>query len=299
MKFAPIALVMLAALPDGHGPSSSSPDVPDFTIKTRRTVHGPQAISHTMLLQVKGPRQRTSYRFERAGLAAGDSTVHITQCDLKREVLVNDNTRIYATMPIPAPRGPWRAVAPDTRPIGETVTVDAVDTGERRLFGPFIARHVVTTTTTERAGESRPVSTRVQDGWYLDLPSRCGDTDGVGAAVLIGGSASVRVEVKWKGTARSGWAVTEKITTVEHDHRSESTTTLIELSTSPLDPALFDVPHGYRAALPIGNGAHDLERPDTPLNRVRHAVESVASWVHYTWSRIGSRSHVETEARRR
>jgi hypothetical protein len=238
-----------------------------------------------MTLQIKGPRRRTSYTFERAGLPDGAS-IHIIQCDLKREVGVNDRTRLYAITPIPAARRPWRAVAPDTRPIGETVTVDAVDTGERRTFGPFTARHVVTTTTTERAGQSAPVSTRVQDGWYLDLPSECGDADGAGAAVLIAGSPSVRTEVKWKGTARSGWAVTEKVTTVDQYHRSVSTTTLVEFSEAPLDPALFHVPRGYRAALALGQGGFDLEKPDTVVNRVRHAVEIAASWVHYTWSRM-------------
>jgi hypothetical protein len=298
MKFAPIGLVILATLPGGHGPYAMGRDVPDFTIKTRRTFDGPRAISQAMVLQVKGARQRTSHTFERPGLSGGDSRVHITQCDLRREIRVNDSRRIYAIVPIPATRQPMRNVVADTRPIDQTVTVDAVDTGERRPIGPFVARHVVTTTTTERTGASRPVSTRVQDGWYLDLPSQC-DTDGVGAAVLVGGSGSGRIEVKWKGTARSGWAVTEKTTTIEPDHRMESTITLVEVSTAALDPALFDVPHGYRSALPIGHGDFDLEKPDTMLNRVRHVVESAASWVHYTWSRLGARSHTETIARTR
>jgi hypothetical protein len=296
MKFAPLALLMLAALPDPQAPSAMRPDVPDFTIRTRRTFDGPRAVSQTMVLQVKGARQRTVHRFDGPGLPAGDASVHITQCDRRRGVIVNERRRIYAIVPIPAQRGPWRAVAQDTRPIGETVTVDAVDTGERRQIGPFLARHVVTTTTTERGGESRPISTRVQDGWYLDLPSQC-ESDGAGAAVLTVSSPSERVEVKWKGTARSGWAVTETTRTTEGDQGMNSTTTLVEFSTAPLDPALFDVPRGYRPALPVGNGGFDLEKPDTMLNRVRHVVETAASWVQYTWSRIGSRSRVEVEAR--
>jgi hypothetical protein len=32
----------------------------------------------------------------------------------------------------------------------EVRTIDAVDTGERRAYGPLVARHVVTTTTVER-----------------------------------------------------------------------------------------------------------------------------------------------------
>jgi hypothetical protein len=289
MRLTPIALLTTAAaLISGLGISSPAPDASDVTIRTRRTSDGQQAASQTMVLQLKGARRRVSYVFERAGVPAAHASIHITQCDLAREVHVNDSKRIYATVPIPAPRGPWRAVAQDTRPVGETLTVDAVDTGERRQIGPFVARHVVTTATTERAGESRPVSTRVRDGWYLDLPSRCGDDGAIGATFLMAGSASVRTEVKWKGTARTGWAVIETDRTSDAYGTDVSTTSLVEVSTAPLEAGLFDVPEGYRPALPLGHGGFDLERPDTVVNRVRLAVESTASWVHYTWSRLTS-----------
>ena len=286
MRLTPIALLVVAALPDAYGPSTS-PDLRDVTITTRRTISRPHTVSQVRTLQIKGPRRRTSFTFERAGLASA-AGIHITQCDLAREIAVNDRAALYAISPIPASRGPSHDAAADTRPLGETVTVDAVDTGERRTVGPFTARRVVTTTTTERAGQRDPVSTRVQDGWYLDLPSQCGDAHGAGATMLIAGSVSVRTEVKWKGTARSGWAVAETDTTIDQYHRSVATTALVELSTAALDSALFEVPHGYRPALPLRHGGFDLEKPDTVVNRVRDAVESAASWVHYTWSRLTS-----------
>jgi hypothetical protein len=289
MRLAPIALLTTAAaLVGGPVVSSPSSDSADVTIRTRRTSDGLHAASQTMVLQLKGPRRRVSYILERAGLPAAHASVHITQCDLRREVHVNDTGRIYATVPIPPPRGRARAVAQDTRPIGETITVDGVDTGERRQIGPFVARHVVTTTTRERAGESRPVGTRVQDGWYLDLPSRCGEDDGIGAAILIAGSAAVRTEVKWKGIARTGWAVIETDRTSDAYGTYVSTTSLVDVSAAPLDAALFEVPRGYRPALPLGHGEFDLEKPDTVVNRVRHVVETAASWVHYAWSRVTS-----------
>jgi hypothetical protein len=69
-----------------------------------------------------------------------------------------------------------------------------------------------------------------------------------------------------------------------------ATTSLVEFSDAPLDPALFDVPPGYRPALPLGAGNFDLTRPDSVANRVRLAGENAAFWVHHTWSRFASLS---------
>ena len=70
------------------------------------------------------------------------------------------------------------------------------------------------------------------------------------------------------------------------NHTFVVSTTLEEISDVPLDPALFEIPDGYRPALPVGNGGFDLERPDTLVNRVRVAYENTASWLQYTWSSL-------------
>ena len=294
MKFAPLVLLATAAAAEAS----------DITIRTRTTFSGRPAIAQVAVLQVKGPRQRVVRTF--GGPTAGDAGLPavITQCDARRVVLVNDKKRLYAISsvwdggPILAAEVGW--TTPDTRPVAETITIDAVDTGDRRAFGALVARRVVTTTTTTERQEGRRTATRVQDGWYIDLPSeRCEAERGAGYAFLMNGAASGRTEIKWKGTAKTGWPVIETVRSVDAAGTFVSTTSLVEFSEAPLDAALFDVPPGYRAALPIGNGAHDLDKPDTVLNRVRYAVESAASWVHYTWSRIGSTTHGETVARKR
>lgn len=132
--------------------------------------------------------------------------------------------------------------------------------------------------------------TRVRDGWYLDLPSpQCDESVyGAGETMLFATGSVGRTEIKWKGTARTGWPVIETDRHVGDNGTFIATTSLVEFSDAPLDPELFDVPPGYRPALPLGHGGFDLEKPDTVVNRVRHAVENVASWVHYTWSRMTS-----------
>ena len=50
-----------------------------------------------------------------------------------------------------------------------------------------------------------------------------------------------------------------------------------------LDPALFDVPFGYRPALPRWYGDVDMTRPDTFVNRVHFFWESATDWLHRIW----------------
>ena len=51
------------------------------------------------------------------------------------------------------------------------ITIDSVDTGERRQFEHYTARHVKVKTKFEPGpGASTPASIEQADGWYLDLP---------------------------------------------------------------------------------------------------------------------------------
>lgn len=294
MRHAPIALLTTAvALISGPGASSPAAASPDITIKTRTTFNGRLDVSQTVLLQIKGARQRVVWTVEGLPAPSRAAWTTITQCDAKRLVLVNEEKGLYGISPFSDGSTLHRIAiarsAVDTRPVAQTVTFDAVDSGERRALGTLVARRVVTTTTTERQGESG-ITRRVQDAWYIDLPSHnCGDgSSSVESAVLAVGSSVGRTEFKWKGTARTGWPLFGTDRTTDAHGTFVSATSLVEFSEAPLDSGLFDVRSGYRAALPLGHGGFDLEKQDTVVNRVRHAVESAASWVHYTWSRMTS-----------
>jgi hypothetical protein len=51
------------------------------------------------------------------------------------------------------------------------VTINTVDTGERRQVGSYSARHVITTTTAAPSpGATTRASESVEDGWHIDLP---------------------------------------------------------------------------------------------------------------------------------
>ncbi|PYR29662.1 MAG: hypothetical protein DMF90_29370 [Acidobacteria bacterium] len=162
-----------------------------------------------------------------------------------------------------------------------TMTIDAVDTQERRQVGPFLARHVITTTTTEaEPGANARTGTSLRDGWYIDLPpADCWDWGADGPIlsnfVVRAGSRPDRVHVARRGTARRGFPIEE--TSRSEDGSPASRITLIEISDKPLDDALFTVPAGYRPALPRLHGGFDMTKPDTLVTGRKYSHGSRAS----------------------
>jgi hypothetical protein len=265
--------------------------LPDLTIitTTRTSSDRPAGTTHTTKIQIKGARQRMTQTFEVRGQSyrSGPSVV-ITQCDLRQEIIVNEHGKIYGIMPLfddqvlARARQVAKAQAPDSRLVTRTITIDAVDTGQRRAVGPLVARHVITRWKTEgqkspRAGE------RLVDGWYVDLPVfNCQERPGVAVAFLLG-PAEGRTEVRWLGKARTGYAIAEIDRTIGAPGDLETVTDLVNVSTATLDDGLFDTPAGYRPALPRFDGSLDLERPDTFWNRASALWSLASTWAQQWW----------------
>jgi hypothetical protein len=154
-----------------------------------------------------------------------------------------------------------------------TVTIDTVDTGERRNMGSHELHHVKTTTKVEPSPGAvmQPSITEV-DGWYIDLPglgcdeSRSGVT--VGYLVATSGKRD-RVQIKRRGTASRGYAIEETTLRTEAGETTISKVELIEFSEAALDASLFELPAGYSPALPTLRGGFDMSRPDTLGNRLQ------------------------------
>src|SRR5712691_1363959 len=72
------------------------PSFADLTIKTRHTFGGQSGRITTQALYLKGPRERVEYTGQ--GLASGYvPQVTITQCDRRRMVYLNSETKLYWT----------------------------------------------------------------------------------------------------------------------------------------------------------------------------------------------------------
>ena len=239
------------------------PNFDDLTIKTRRA-HG--VGSSTELLYLKGARERREFLYDSPG-HSGQRNVMLMQCDQRRSVQLNPEAKLYAVSVLED----WSEQVARGRPVPEgqgpevTTTFDAVDTGERRGFGRYVARRVRTTVTVEpSAGANTPASVRESDGWYIDLPGLgCDDTETTSylAAGTIGpGGVQDRHRFKTKSMARRGYAIEETNRFTQTGRTSVDRVELVELSENPLDPSLFDIPVDYRPALPLVRGGYDMTR---------------------------------------
>jgi hypothetical protein len=282
---------------------------PDLMIKTRHTVDHDDTDVVTEVLYLKGARQRREVTSEGPAprLTPGYGTnarqthtsISISRCDERRSLMLHPAAKTYvyqaihdSTAVIPprssaAPQPPpVRGVAREAAP-GSTLTItfDAVDTGERRQYGSYVARRVISTRTTEPGPNvvNHPATVRREDGWYIDVPPPdCIEWAGSHTASLfVASSPADTVQFKHRGTARRGYpiAVTDRMTGGRRD--SVRTIELIEISDAPLDDALFAPPPDYRAALQRPDGSYDLSRPDTLMNRVDSYRELAAAWADY------------------
>jgi hypothetical protein len=166
-----------------------------------------------------------------------------------------------------------------------TITIDSVDTGERRQVGHHTARHVRVKTTFEPGpGASIPASLEETDGWYIDLPGfRCEEQPSRGFAFVlgsVGGSQRDGLQVKWLGKAPRGYPIEETSVKTGSTDMTVSKIELLELSEAPLSPSLFELPRGYRQALQTGYGGADLTKPDTIFNRANYYWARLTLWLH-------------------
>src|SRR3989475_6963977 len=271
---------------DGDYPKFVIPNVPDLTIKTRETIDLPQSTVRTNSLFFKGARQRRELYLQFPSALPAQRTVRhstITRCDERRTLELNHEARLYGWSPLNFigrdvywGRSRWRerpeppAAGPEVK-----ITINTVDTGERRQVGSYSARHVITTTTTDpsAAANTRP-SESVEDGWYIDLPpAGCWDAGDryffASGFVVRPSGAPERRNVEFRGAGRRGFPI-EETTRRRGEHEPPLTTRvkLIEFSEAVLDKSLFDVPAGYRPALPRLIGRVDMTKPDTVANRL-------------------------------
>ena len=260
------------------------PNLPDLTIKTRRT--SGDWLSQLNVLYLKGPRQRTETVVEKPKRDAAKWAV-IRQCDEKRLFNLNERDKIYASSKIED----WSERLRKARPVGlpqtsgaqVVMTIDSIDTGERRQFEHYTARHVRVKIRLEPSpGASTPASVEATDGWYIDLPGfGCQEQASSGFARLSVSSSNRqdRLQVKWLGKAPRGYPIEEKSLRTEAGKETTSKVELLEISEAALNPSIFELPAGYRQALQTGNGGADLTKPDTFSKRAQYYWMRLTFWL--------------------
>ena len=228
----------------------------DFKITIKNTVSGQNYQSTTM---IKGKRERSES--STGGMNTG--SVSITQCDLRRTIQVNDSSRKYLITPMGSDAGDVDTGSASSSTSGGattrggvvTMTINTIDTGERKEMFGFTARHLKRSMTSQTSADAcYQNQIRMEtDGWYINLEYglNCGSErpPQTGGRTAPGGCRD-RYQFKRTGPATLGYPLIETMTMYSADGRPMFTRTqeVIELSRQPLDAALFDVPAGYTEA---------------------------------------------------
>jgi hypothetical protein len=286
--FSAVSVLILAA--SVGLPKLAVPNFPDLAIKTRHTSGDQQSgdrSSEVRALYLKGSRQRTETLQEKPARADALNSASIWQCDEKRYFFLNQRDKIYNASVIEDRSEQLKKASPVSlpQPSGAEVmvTIDSVDTGERRQFAHYAARHVKAKIKFEPGpGALTPASVEQTDGWYLDLTGfACVGQPSSGFAFLHASSGHRidRFQVKWLGKAPRGYAIEETSVKTESTNTTVTKIELLKISEAPLSPALFELPMGYRQALQTAYGGTDLTKPNTILNRADYYWTMLKLWL--------------------
>jgi len=201
-------------------------------------------------------------------------TVNITQCDLRRAVQINPQSKTYLVNMFetgePAAKNASTAAKTDkvVRSGGTiTTTYTTKDTGERKQMFGYTAKHLIITMSTVSSPDAcSPYSSKmVTDGWYIDAEFAL-DCDinysYRGYQAGKSGGCEDKHVMKQIGTTKRGYPVYEKMTMFDEDGKESYSmiNEVVELSKTTLDAALFDVPKDYREvtnAAEMYNAAND------------------------------------------
>ena len=283
-------------------------------ITVRRVISG-HSIEQTTYWQPD--RKRMEYR-NSSGDRLGPRLAAVIRCDLGKIFELNLDSSEYVSAPyppLPLTREEMRARGLDGRRILWSekpllrIETKTVDTGERKQLFGHTARHVITTRTqTPLQGSNSQPQESVRDGWYIDLNQQisCDSSymppgrvhanyyDIAAFSSHSFGSQANKDDVMEKpefvniGKPEMGFAL-EALETSTSAYKSADGTTrqasskdqtiVTDLKEGALDPALFQIPHGFRQVKEI-----ERNPPPLPLNPVRQLWER----LKYTVSKFFS-----------
>jgi hypothetical protein len=250
--------------------NSASDD--DIKIRIRTTMEG-QGFESTQY--VKGARERNEMNI-------GMGIANITQCDLQRTIQINDKAKTYmvqsmndnsATEPATSGSRP-NTTTPQSRRGGVVnYTNNIIDTGERKEMFGFTARHLKTSMTSESSPDAcNQDKMRMEtDGWYIDLNYGldCQNQAAMAQSRSYGGN-QCRDEYRFKNTGSGKLGFPLDVTTTIYGADGRKTIMkreVVELSRTPLETALFDIPAGYTEVkdyqqlmgIPSTRSSHDAD----------------------------------------
>ena len=215
----------------------------DLTLKNRTSICG-RAFSEIVLVMKPGKFRREMR------LDSGNTYVNLYDCSKLLHFEVNDRNRTYIVHKM-------SSAPPSTEKLGQiqadpatlTRTVDLHDTGERREFFGFTARHIKGTLTdkggTGRCAKNGSFSVWL-DGWYIDPPvPGCYWPTAQQMFRHPDPGCTDPVKVRVTDIDSLGYSMLDDLRP-NNDERLSIHTETTSVSREPLDPNLFEVPAGYK-----------------------------------------------------
>jgi hypothetical protein len=229
----------------------------DMKAKSRMSMQG---TSFDSTNYVKGARERREMNM------MGFQTTQIYQCDLHRMAMINDKNRTYMITQLgeveeTSDTSSAGMSAKSTKPAPKnsgaggmiTITANSTDTGERKDFFGYKARHVKTSMKTEASADAKCGGNMEMqtDGWYIDFKEQqmiCSNNPRAAMAGRGDGGSGCndKVRIKGSGFARMGYPVSTEMTMMANGQPMKMKQETFELTTATLDPALFEIPPGYK-----------------------------------------------------
>jgi hypothetical protein len=251
------AIASITAISFAQRTQTDKPITGDFRITIKQSMGSGQEMTSTTM--IKGLRERSEVSMP--GMPAGMGMTTITECDLKRTIKISDNSRKYLIESMdtgeggtPTTSGGGHATGGPTQRGGVvTMTLNTVDTGERKDMFGFTARHLRQTMMSESSPDAcNPNNMKIEkDGWYINLEYglNCGsDRPPQAPNRMPTGGCRDTYRSRHTGVANLGYPLIETTKMYGPDGQTVTftmTKEVIELSRQPLDAALFEVPSGY------------------------------------------------------
>lgn len=281
-----ILLLLLLALPaiaQRTNPTTRKPTTPaepaktmtpeppqtnnDLKLKTRMEMQG---FNMDSTVYIKGQRERSEQTLPGMNL----QMVTIKECDLRRDILLNDSAKVYKIEPFSDPTPATAAPRPTTPPPPTpnkptrkggvvTINITMTDTGERKEMFGYQARHLKMAMSFASSPDAcSKANMRMEtDGWYINFNNSfsCREEYVPRAAIERGRSKPDCVD-EWKynvqGNVKMGYPADVTMTMFGEDGKNFTMRQMIlELSRAKLEQELFEIPPSYKEGDPYSVSA--------------------------------------------
>jgi hypothetical protein len=262
-----LTLLLFAAIPLLAQPKPAE-TTNDLKLKTRMAMEG---FNMDSTVYIKGQRERSEQMMPGMNLVM----TTLKQCDLRRDVQLNDAAKVYKIEPFSDPTPTTTAPRPATppppannRPTRKggvvTINITMTDTGERKEMFGYQARHLKMTMSMTASpdacakGEMRMES----DGWYIDFNNNFNCREEYVPRQMLERQRPQKPDCvdefryNVKGSVRMGYPADVTMTMFgENGKNFTMRQQILELSRAKLEQALFEIPPGYKEGDPYSVGA--------------------------------------------